>query len=428
MPSLQNLAGAPGAPGGEAVPGSQAVLHALFDAALEASYPEGKFDGMLPARPRGRTIVVGAGKAAARMAGAFEKAWGAPCSGLVVTRYGHHAPTRHVEVVEAAHPIPDKAGLVAAQRIMSLVSETTADDLVVVLISGGASSLMVSPVDGVTLAQKQDITQQLLRSGAPISAINTVRKSLSSIKGGNLARLAAPAQVVTYIISDVPGDDPAFIGSGPSIITENSLEEVRQVLRRYEIVLPEGVEEAITRANQPRGGKTGPVHFISSPRMALEAAAGQAIRLGLRPIILGDALEGEAREVGTVLAGIAKSVRRFSDPAGSPCVLLSGGETTVTVRGNGRGGRNAEFLLALSIGMGSVPVAAIACDTDGIDGSEDNAGAWFDETMAERQDIQLREKMLHDNNAYDYFASLDQLTVTGPTLTNVNDFRAIIVR
>ncbi|MET3924211.1 glycerate kinase [Devosia sp. 2618] len=428
MSLVQNHAGAQGASDSEVAPSSQHILHSLLEAALDASYPEGKFDKVLPARPKGRTIVVGAGKAAARMAGAFEKAWNAPCSGLVVTRYGHQAPTQSIEVVEAAHPIPDEAGLAAAERIKALVRDATADDLVVVLISGGASSLMVSPIDGVSLAQKQDITLQMLRSGAPIGAINTVRKTLSSIKGGNLARLAAPARVVTYIISDVPGDDPAMIGSGPSVIADNSVAEAEQILRRYEIVLPDGVAAAIARQNKVSGGQSGSVHIIASPRLALEAAGRRALGFGLRPLILGDALEGEAREVGTLMAGIAKSVSRFGDPAGPPCVLLSGGETTVTVRGKGRGGRNAEFLLALSISMGEVPVSAIACDTDGIDGSEDNAGAWFDEHMAARGDMQRREAFLHDNNAYEYFDSLGQLTMTGPTLTNVNDFRAIIIR
>lgn len=425
MSSVHQIAG--GQPDGEAVP-SKDILHALFGAALDASYPDGKFDRVLPPRPKGRTIVVGAGKAAARMAAAFENAWQAECTGLVVTRYGHSAPTTHIEVVEAAHPVPDDAGLAAAQRIMALVGEATADDLVVVLISGGASSLMVSPVEGVSLAQKQDITQQLLRSGAPIGAINMVRKSLSAIKGGKLARLAAPAQVVTYIISDVPGDDPATIGSGPSIIAPVELEDVWHILKRYRISIPDDVAKAIARASPVGSGENGPVHVLSSPRAALVSAARRALDFGLHPIILGDALEGEAREMGVVMAGIAKSIRRFSDPASAPCVLLSGGETTVTVKGKGRGGRNAEFLLALSIGMGDVPVAAIACDTDGIDGCEDNAGAWFDENLAGLDDIQLRERMLHDNDAYGYFSALEQLTMTGPTLTNVNDFRAILVR
>lgn len=410
------------------------ILHALFEAALQAALPDGKFDGRLPDRPKGRTIVLGAGKASARMAAAFEEAWtqvGGTCEGLVVTRYGHGVPTRFVEIVEAAHPVPDEAGLEAARRILALARGAGPDDLVVCLISGGASALLSLPAEGLTLADKQEINRALLRSGAPIGEMNRVRKALSAIKGGRLAAAASPARVVTYLISDVPGDDPGSIGSGPTIPEAVDVEDVLAILRRYAIEVPDRVIEVIRRNRLEGGISGGEIHMLATPKMALDAAARRAHDFGLSPLILGDAIEGEAREVGRVMAGIARSALRHGDPVRPPCVILSGGETTVTVRGKGRGGRNAEFLLSLALSLEGEPAfAGLACDTDGIDGSEDNAGAWFDGGLLEAargQGIDLNAA-LADNDAYTAFSALGRLVITGPTLTNVNDFRCILVR
>ncbi|MGK9169027.1 glycerate kinase [Inquilinus limosus] len=410
----------------------RAVLEALFQAALSAAYPETRMRHLLPEPPKGRTIVLGAGKGAARMARAFETLWPHPCEGLVVTRYGHGTPTERIEVVEAAHPVPDAAGGAAAGRILDLARAAGPDDLVVCLISGGASALLSLPAEGLTLEDKQAINKALLRSGAPIQEMNAVRKAMSAIKGGRLAAAAAPARVVTYLISDVPGDEPGVIGSGPTVAGGADPETALAILRRYEIAVPEPVERAVRTNAAPAELPPGQqLHMLATPQMALEAAAAKARELGLTPLILGDALEGEAREVGRVLAGIAEQVSRHDQPAARPCVLLSGGETTVTVKGQGRGGRNVEFLLALAIQLQGRPgIAAIACDTDGIDGSEDNAGAWIDATMLAlgREQGLVATEFLANNDAYSYFAALDRLVVTGPTLTNVNDFRAILVR
>jgi len=410
------------------------ILLALFDAALKAALPDGQFDGRLPPRPKGRTIVLGAGKASARMAAAFEEAWakaGGTCEGLVVTRYGHAVPTRSIEIVEAAHPVPDEAGLNAARRILALAREAGPDDLVVSLISGGASALLSLPAEGITFADKQALNRALLKSGAPIGEMNLVRKSLSAIKGGRLAAAAAPAQLVTYLISDVPGDDPSSIGSGPTIPERVDPQVVLSILGRYGIDVPPHVVKAIAANVVENSVESGAVHMLATPKMALDAAARKVRELGLTPLILGDAIEGEAREVGRAMAGIARSVRQHGEPVAAPCVLLSGGETTVTVRGSGRGGRNAEFLLSLALALGGeTGLSAIACDTDGIDGSEDNAGAWFDQAMfaaAREKGVDLASH-LDGNDAYSAFAQLDRLVVTGPTLTNVNDFRAILIR
>ncbi len=410
------------------------ILHSLFDAALKAALPDGKFEGRLPPKPKGRTIVLGAGKASARMAAAFEDAWeraGGVCEGLVVTRYGHAVPTRSIEIVEAAHPVPDEAGQGAAKRILALAQEAGPDDLVVCLISGGASALLSLPAEGLTLSDKQEVNRALLKSGAPIGEMNLVRKSLSAIKGGRLAAAVAPARLVTYLISDVPGDDPSSIGSGPTIPERVDPQITLSILRKYEIGVPAHVVRAIEANVVDEAVPAGDIHMLATPKMALDAAASKAREFGLIPLILGDAIEGEAREVGRVMAGMTRSVITHGEPARTPCVLLSGGETTVTVRGKGRGGRNAEFLLALALSLKDVPaVSAIACDTDGIDGSENNAGAWFDGALFER----AREKgvdlaaYLAGNDAYSAFAELDRLVVTGPTLTNVNDFRCILIR
>jgi glycerate 2-kinase len=410
------------------------ILHALFEAALQAALPDGKFDARLPERPKGRTIVLGAGKASARMAAAFEEAWartGGTCEGLVVTRYGHAVPTGSVEIVEASHPVPDEAGLQAARRILALAQEAGPDDLVVCLMSGGASALLSLPAEGVTLADKQALNRALLKSGAPIGEMNLVRKSLSAIKGGRLAAAAGKAQLVTYLISDVPRDDPGSIGSGPTIPERIDPEVALAILRRYGIEVPGHVVQAIrsNAVSEPVAG--GVVHMLATPKMALDAAAAKARELGLDALVLGDALEGEAREVGRVMAGIANSVLLHGEPARAPCVLLSGGETTVTVRGQGRGGRNAEFLLSLALSLkGESGISAIACDTDGIDGSEDNAGAWCDGSLLESARARGIDLAAHleTNDAYTAFAQLDRLVVTGPTLTNVNDFRCILIR
>ncbi|MGB3028019.1 glycerate kinase type-2 family protein [Paradevosia shaoguanensis] len=429
MPSSENGLIAPVRPAVGERPSDKQILHELFHAALNAATPEGKFGGILPHPPKGRTIVIGAGKAAASMARAFEDAWGRPCEGLVVTRYGHSAPTRHVEVVEAGHPVPDDAGMAGAQRVFQLASSAGADDLVVCMMSGGASALLTMPYPGISLSDKQAITSALLRCGAPISAINTVRRSLSAIKGGRLGAAAMPAKIVTYLISDVPGDAPATIGSGPTILTPSTPDAALSILDEYEIAVPESVRSAILRNRVPDSTLgSGEIHTIATPRMALEAAAAKARAMGIEPIILGDAIEGEARELGIAFAGIVRSVLTHADPVRKPCVLLSSGETTVTLRGRGRGGRNTEFLLSLRHQLRNTPgFAAIACDTDGIDGSEDNAGAWIGDIMPD-DPLDLTRSYLNSNDAYSYFERIGRLVVTGPTLTNVNDFRALLVR
>jgi glycerate 2-kinase len=407
-------------------------LHHLFAAALSAAGPEGRF-GVLPPEPAGRCIVIGAGKGSARMAAAFEDAvqdanWRAAPEGLIVTRYGHGCPTRSIEVVEASHPVPDAAGQNAARRILALAHGAGPDDLVVALISGGASSLLALPAPGVTLADKQAVARALLRSGAPIDEMNRVRQALSAIKGGRLAAAAAPARLVTWVISDVPGDDPAVIGSGPTVPLAPG-EAPEAILARRGVDIADSLRAAM-HANPAPDVSPGDVRMLAAPQMALEAAATAARAAGVTPVILGDAIEGEAREVAQVMAGIARQVQRHGQPARGPCVLLSGGETTVTVRGTGgRGGRNAEFLLALAVALGRDGLHAIACDTDGIDGSEDNAGAiiapdTWDRAEALRVDLRAH---LAANDAYSAFEALDDLVMTGPTLTNVNDFRAIFV-
>jgi hydroxypyruvate reductase len=416
------------------MPNDRDILHTLFEAALQAALPDGKFDGRLPEKPKGRTIVLGAGKASARMAAAFEDAWsriGGTCEGLVVTRYGHAVATQSIEIVEAAHPVPDEAGLQAARRILALAQKAGPDDLVVCLMSGGASALLSLPAEGVTLADKQALNRALLKSGAPIGEMNLVRKSLSAIKGGRLAAAAGRAQLVTYLISDVPGDDPASIGSGPTIPEKIDPDIALAILRRYGIDVPSHVVQVIraSAVTDPVAG--GAVHMLATPKMALDAAAAKAREIGLNALVLGDALEGEAREVGRVMAGIAHSALMHGEPARAPCVLLSGGETTVTVRGQGRGGRNAEFLLSLALALkGEGRISAIACDTDGIDGSEDNAGAWCDGSLLESARAKGINLAAHlaTNDAYTAFTQLDRLVVTGPTLTNVNDFRCILIR
>ena len=422
--------------------GRREVLRGLFDAAVAAADPARCLPAWLPEppdSPMGRTVIVGAGKAAAAMARAVEDHWrGDPerLSGLVVTRYGHGMPTRRIEVVEASHPAPDAAGQMAAARILGAVNGLTANDLVLVLLSGGGSALLAAPMAGITLEQKRAVTKALLTSGASIGEINCVRKHLSAIKGGRLALAAAPARVVTLAISDVPGDDLSTIASGPTVPDPTSCADALEIVKRYGIELPAAARQALLTgaAETPKTDNAGFLrcesHIIATAQGSLAAAANLARAQGFTPLVLGDTIEGEAREAARVLGGIALSVAAHGVPLAAPCVLLSGGETTVTVRGAGRGGRNAEFLLGLALALGgNTRISAIACDTDGIDGSEDNAGAMVlpdTPARAVAAGIDLRARLV-ENDAYNVFAALGDLVVTGPTRTNVNDFRAILI-
>ena len=414
------------------------LLKRMFEAAVQAAAPAICVPQALPTPPAGRTVVVGAGKAAAAMAQAVEAHWPAdrPLAGLVVTRYGHDVPapgTRRIEVVQAGHPVPDTAGHDAAVRILAMVQGLGPDNLVLCLISGGGSSLLSLPAPGVSLADKQAVNRALLRSGAGIGEMNCVRKHLSAIKGGRLAAAAAPARLVSLVISDVPGDDPSVIASGPTVPDATTLADARAVLARYRIAPPDAVSACLLDpgAETPKPGDAAfdraSTVVIATPQASLEAAASVARAAGITPLILGDAIEGEASEVARVMAGIARACALHGQPAEPPCVLISGGETTVTVRGGGRGGRNVEFLLALAVALGGHPgMFAIACDTDGIDGTEDNAGALLGPDTLARAGVDARA-MLADNDGYGFFAKLGDLVVTGPTRTNVNDFRAILV-
>jgi hydroxypyruvate reductase len=414
----------------------KSLLTNLFQAAVRAADPAVCVPPHLPPPPPGRTLVVGAGKAAAAMARAVEDHWPGELSGLVVTRYGHGVPCKRIEVIEAAHPVPDEAGRDAAARILAAVQGLTSDDLVLALISGGGSALLALPWEDITLADKQVVNRALLRSGASIAEMNCVRKHLSAIKGGRLAAAAYPARVVTLAISDVPGDDPAVVASGPTLPDPTTCEDALAILDKYRILASHQVR-AVLESGVSETPKPGDIRFahcetrvIATAQACLDAAAEAARAAGVEPLILGDAIEGEAREVAKVLAGIAKSCALHGVPARPPCVLLSGGETTVTVKGQGRGGRNAEFLLALALALDGAPgIHALACDTDGLDGTEDNAGALMtDDTLARARAAGIDAKArLADNDGYGFFAALDDLVVTGPTRTNVNDFRAILI-
>jgi len=412
------------------------LLRRMFDAAIAAAQPAHCLPPHLPPPPRGRTIVIGAGKASAAMAKAFEDHWTGDASGIVVTRYGYAVPCRRIEIVEAAHPVPDAAGLAAAQRIRDLVHGLTADDLVVCLISGGGSALLALPIDGLTLDDKQAVNRALLKSGATISEMNCVRRHLSAIKGGRLAAACHPAKVVTLLMSDVPGDDPMNIASGPTIADPTTCADALDVLKRYgsavapnvRHVLESGAGESVKPGDPRLGGSLA--KLIATPQMALEAAAAIARAAGYAAAILGDSIEGEARDVGKVMAGIAQQVAVHGQPVAAPCVLLSGGETTVTVRGSGRGGRNVEFLLALAIALdGRAGIHALAGDTDGVDGQEEIAGAVIAPDTLQRawaQGMRPRDR-LADNDGHGFFGALGDAVITGPTLTNVNDFRAILI-
>ena len=408
----------------------------MFDAAIAAALPDKTLPAYLPKPPKGRTLVVGCGKAAASMAKAVEDHWPGQLSGMVVTRYGYRVPTNRIEVVEAAHPVPDAAGQEAAERMLKMVHGLSAEDLVLFLVSGGGSALLPLPAPGLTLADKQAINKALLKSGANITEMNCVRKHLSAVKGGRLAAACAPAKVITLAISDIPGDDPAVIASGPTVVDATTFADAVAILEKYGITEPKAVVDHLRAAKEetpkpgdPRLAKTE-LHMVAAPQMSLEAAAEIARKAGVTPVILGDAIEGEAREVAMVHAGIARQVKRHGQPARMPCVLLSGGETTVTIRGKGRGGRNAEFLLALAVVLGGESgIHALAGDTDGVDGTEDNAGAVLTPgSLAKAAQRNLdAKKMLADNDGYSFFSGIGDLVITGPTLTNVNDFRAILI-
>jgi glycerate 2-kinase len=413
----------------------RALLRRMFDVALASCDPAICVPKHLPAPPKGRTVVVGAGKAAGAMARAVEQHWPGPLSGLVVTRYGHGVACERIEVVEASHPVPDAAGQRAAERILAAVQGLGPDDLVLCLISGGGSALLALAAPGLTLADKQQVNKALLRSGAAIGEMNCVRKHLSAIKGGRLAAAAAPARVVSLVISDVPGDDPSVIASGPTVADPTSFADARAVFGKYGIAPSPAVAARLASNDEtPKPGDPrlarSEVVLIARPQDALEAAAEAARAAGYSPVILGDSLEGEARDVALVHAGIARQMVNHGQPAAAPAALISGGETTVTVRGSGRGGRNAEFLLALTVALDGHPrIHAIAGDTDGIDGTEDNAGALAGpDSLARARAAGLDAKaMLANNDGYSFFAALGDLVVTGPTRTNVNDFRAVLV-
>ncbi|MET3578650.1 hydroxypyruvate reductase [Mesorhizobium robiniae] len=412
-------------------------LTAIFDAAVAAADPQRTIRDHLPAKPKGRTIVIGAGKGSAQMAAAFEKVWDGPIEGLVVTRYGYGAICQRVEIIEAAHPVPDAAGLEASRRLLEKVQGLTADDLVVALISGGGSALLPSPAEGLTLADEIAVNEALLASGAPIAAMNTIRKHVSTIKGGRLAAAAYPAKVVSLVVSDIPGDNPALVASGPTVPDAGSRQDALASIAAYGMKLPASVMAHINspaadapRPDDPRFSRNE-VHLIASAGVSLEAAAAEARRRGIEAVILSDSIEGEAREVGNVHAAVAREVATRNRPFRKPVLILSGGETTVTLRAKGRGGRNSEFLLAFAIGIsGMAGIHALAADTDGIDGSEDNAGAFADgSTVSRMRAAGVDAKaMLAGNNAWTAFDTVGDLFVPGPTGTNVNDLRAILIR
>ena len=413
------------------------LLTRMFTAAVNAAQPEHCLPRFLPKPPKkGRTIVIGAGKASAEMARVLERHWPGELTGLVVTRYGHAVPCERIQIVQAAHPVPDGAGRAAAGRMLDMGRQVTADDLVICLISGGGSALLPLPGDNMTLQDKQAISRALLASGATISEINCVRRHLSAVKGGRLAAAFHPARVVNLLISDVPGDSPVNIASGPTVGDPTTCADALDIIRRYAIELPKGArwlletgEGETVKPDDPRLARVE-THLIATPQMALEAAAEVARKAGVTPVILGDSIEGEARDVAKVIAAIALQARRYGQPAGAPCVLLSGGETTVTVRGAGRGGRNVEFLLGLALALDGAPdIFAVAGDTDGVDGLEDIAGAFVTpDTLARAWALGIRPRdSLDANDGHGFFGALGDALVTGPTLTNVNDFRAVLV-
>ncbi len=415
---------------------ARALLVAMFDAAVEAALPKHCVPRHLPDRPKGRTLVIGAGKAGAAMAQAVEQNWPGPLEGLVTTRYGHAVPCERIEIVEAAHPVPDAAGEAAAARMLSMVQGLTPDDLVIALISGGGSSLLSLPAPGLTLADKQAVNRALLKSGASIDQMNCVRKHLSAIKGGRLAAACHPARLVTLTISDVPGDDPSIIASGPTVPDPTSFAQALEILEQYGIDAPASVIRHLKAAKDETPKPGDPVFannelkMMATPQHSLEAAAEIARQAGYTPLILGDAIEGESSQAARVMAGIARQARRHGQPVVPPCVLISGGETTVTVKGQGRGGRNVEFCLSLAVELDGAPgIHALAGDTDGVDGAEEIAGALVDpSTLSKAKAAGIDAKQsLANNDGHSFFEALDDQVITGPTLTNVNDFRAILI-
>ncbi|MGR3514694.1 MAG: glycerate kinase type-2 family protein [Paracoccaceae bacterium] len=415
----------------------RALLVHLFETAVKAADPVEALRPHLPKPGKGRTVVIGAGKGAAQMAAAFETLWDGPLEGVVVTRYGYGAATETIRVLEAAHPVPDAAGLAAAQELTKAVHGLTADDLVVALICGGGSSLLPAPPDGLSLEDEQSLNQALLASGAPISVMNAIRKQVSQIKGGRLAAMAHPARVVSLVVSDVPGDDPAQVASGPTVPDASDRATALASIHAHRIALPDAVRRFLETAPETTPNPqdtvfaTHSVSVVASARLSLEAAASEAEKHGVTPVILSDAIEGEARDIGMMHAAIAREVRSQNRPFPTPTVILSGGETTVTIRDTaGRGGRNTEFLLAFAGGVEGLALTAMAADTDGIDGSESNAGAFANGQSWER----LRaighdpSAILSGHDAWTAFEALGDLFAPGPTGTNVNDFRAILIR
>lgn len=410
----------------------ETALRALFDRAVEVADPMRSLARALPPKPKGRVVVLGAGKASARMAEAVEAEWG-PCEGLVITRYGYARPCRGIEIVEAAHPVPDAAGEAATARMLALAESLGKDDVVLALISGGASALLVAPVAGVTLAEKQAVNAALLASGAPIDKMNTLRKHLSRVKGGQLAAAAYPARMLTLIISDVPGDDMAFIGSGPTVGDASTSADAAAILHRWNLDVAPSVTQALARGSSvvpPGDVRLSKVEnrIYAAPAQSLQAAAELAHAMGCEVRLLGDALEGEARDVAKAQAALALGLQKKRKPGAPPLLLLSGGELTVTRRGKGIGGPNAEFCLALAIALNGAPgIHAIACDTDGVDGAAEVAGAVIspETLMKARQAGRDPADALANNDAHRFFGAIGDQVITGPTLTNVNDFRAI---
>ncbi|OCJ09199.1 hydroxypyruvate reductase [Rhizobium sp. AC44/96] len=411
------------------------LLKSMFSAAVQAADPLTGIKAHLPAKPQGKTVVIGAGKGAAQMAGALETVWDGPIEGIVVTRYGYGCETKHIKIIEASHPVPDDAGLVAARRLVAAVSDLTADDLVIALICGGGSALLPAPPEGMTLEDEIAVNEALLASGAPISSMNVVRKHLSTIKGGRLAA-ATKARVVSLIVSDIPGDNPAYVASGPTVPDGSTRHDALAIVNQYKLALPQAAVAHLSSpaANAPRPDDPRFIrnehHVIASASVSLEAAAAVARSHGITPAILSDSIEGEARDVALVHAAIAREVLGKDRPFAKPAVILSGGETTVTLRGKGgRGGRNGEFALAMALAIDGHDLHLLAADTDGIDGSEDNAGAFADgQTVTRLRDAGLDPRRLLDgNDSYSGFAAIGDLFETGPTGTNVNDFRAILI-
>jgi len=408
------------------------ILKSVMNSALKAAMPKDKFK-TLPKKPKGKLLVIGAGKAAASMAKEFEESYNGPIEGIVITRYGHATKTKFIEVVEASHPEPDKIGLLASKKLFSLAKKADINDHVVFLISGGASSLLTLPADGIKFEEKQRINKELLISGAPIDQMNIVRRALSKIKGGRLAEAIRPAKLTTYMISDIPGDDPSYIGSGPTIQASGSNNDAFKILNDYKIDISENLKEIIIKNQLPKI-LNSPTYMLANPMMALKSAYNEAEKLGFKPVIISDSLEGEAKLEGKKMAELAikiKKGKKFENvPLKQPILLLSGGETTVTVKGNGKGGRNTEFVLSMAIHLKEVNgITALSIDTDGIDGVEDNAGAFISDVTLRKAKSQnlIPQKFLDNNDSYSFFQKIDDLIFTNPTLTNVNDFRAVLI-